>query len=347
VDQNVRIAGRYFPVGVSKSVFATLEKSPLGLNVLENQEKIALNLEIDEISDRLANVPRKIIFSDGSTFEVSDNDQVDLLLARGGSFFSRLAQVEGSLKLVILATVLCFVTIWGLYRYGIPAAAYVAAKATPANVVTFLDKNTFETVDRVLFSKSKLDDDRKIELTALFDELVEISGQTDPPLKLYFRDGGSLGANALALPGGTIILTDQMEALAENDDELAGVFAHEIGHVEHQHSLRQLYRTLGIAFMIAVIAGETEQIVEEVLSVAVIVDNFSYSQNYELEADGHSAEIMQLADRDPFAFVDLLDRIFEKHGLDKDAESNWFSTHPGNKDRRNRVEEVVGAAKSK
>jgi len=341
LEQTFKINGRYFSAGVSKSVIATLEKSPLGLNVREDDQVIASNLEIEEITDRLANVPRKVMFADGSTFECTDDDDLDKLLGQSGNFFSRLSKVEGSLRLVLLATVLCFASIWGIYRYGLPAAAYVAAKATPADVVAFLDQNSFETVDSVLFSESKLPEERQQELTSLFENLVEVSGQTDPPLKLHFRDGGRLGANALALPGGTIILTDQMEALAENDDELAGVFAHEIGHVEHQHSLRQLYRTLGIAFMISVIAGETEQIVEEVLSVAVLVDNFSYSQRFELEADAHSAEIMERADKDPFAFVNLLDRIFEKYGLDKEEDSSWFSTHPGNKERRDQVEEVI------
>ena len=60
-----------------------------------------------------------------------------------------------------------------------------------------------------------------------------------------------------ALPGGTVILTDQLVALAKNDDEIAGVLAHEIGHVKHRHSLKQLYRVLGIGFMISVIGGDS------------------------------------------------------------------------------------------
>lgn len=341
LKNHVQIAGRYFAAGKSNSTLATLEKSSLGVMIKSDDAVLVRNLEIDEITDRLANVPRKVIFSDGGAFECSDNESLDVLLDQSNSFFSRLSLVEGSFKLVIVATLVCLAVIWGVYRYGLPAAAYVAAKVTPTNVVAFLDNNALETVDRILLKDSNLSDERKDELTRLFDDLVMISGQTEPPLKLLFRDGGRLGANALALPGGTIILTDQLEALSESDDELAGVFAHEIGHVEHQHSLRQLYRTLGVAFMIAVIAGETEQIVEEVLSLAVIIDNFGYSRSFEFEADGHSAEIMERAKRDPFAFVNLLDRVFEKYGLDKDKESGWLSTHPGNGERRDHVQRII------
>jgi len=128
LEQTFKINGRYFSAGVSKSVIATLEKSPLGLNVREDDQVIASNLEVEEITDRLANVPRKVMFADGSTFECTDDDDLDKLLGQSGNFFSRLSKVEGSLRLVLLATVLCFASIWGIYRYGLPAAAYVAAK---------------------------------------------------------------------------------------------------------------------------------------------------------------------------------------------------------------------------
>ena len=53
----------------------------------------------------------------------------------------------------------------------------------------------------------------------------------DYPLKVLFREGGRIGANALALPAGTIIFTDEMVRLSEDDTELVTVLAHEIGHI--------------------------------------------------------------------------------------------------------------------
>ena len=136
-------------------------------------------------------------------------------------FASRLSRFEGSWKYVIVATVLTFVCLAGIYRYGVPIMANVAANNTPVGVVEAIDSGTLETVDRLIFSESKLEDARKGELTDLFEEVSIASGHREPPLKLLFRDGGGVGANALALPGGTIILTDQLEDLIESDDEIA------------------------------------------------------------------------------------------------------------------------------
>jgi len=307
-----------------------------------NSQKIAV--EMESIADKLGNLPRKIYLTGDSVFECSDNEAVDSFFNRSDHFFSRMTKAEGSLKFVAMAVVATFVCLFGLYRYGLPAVASAAANVTPPAVVATMDTSTLQTVDRVMFRETSLSEERQAELTAIFDELVEISGQTNPPLKLEFRDGHRLGANAIALPGGTIILTDQLEALAENDDQLAGVLAHEIGHVEHKHSLRQLYRALGLGFMIGVIGGDSGQIVEDVVAQAALLDTFSFSRAFETEADLHSVEIMIKAGRDPMAVVDLLDLIVRDYDIDPETEeSGWLSTHPANKERRASVQAHIDA----
>ena len=238
----------------------------------------------------------------------------------------------------------------GTFRYGLPAMANAAAAVTPKAVFSLIDAGALDTVDRVFFSESNLDQSRRQELTSIFEELIEVAGEESPPLNLLYRDGGRIGANAIALPGGTIILTDQLAALAEKDDEIAGVLAHEIGHVAERHSLRQIYRVLGVAFMVSVIGGDSGQIVEDVIAQAVAIESLSYSRKFESEADRYSVEVMLKAGRDPFAFVDLLDRVVGKHsGSASKAEgedTGWFSTHPGNQDRRRDVAAYVDAIKN-
>lgn len=350
MSTNTELHGRYFEQGVSQAYEAKLIASALGTRLVVPETNLDIAVEIEEIGDRLGNIPRKIKLMDQGVFECPDNDVIDVFLGRENHFASRLSKAEGSYKFVIIAVIATFISIFGIYQYGLPAAASFAAHVTPTGVIELIDKNTKKTVDQVLFAESKLSSERKAELTALFAELVEISGQTEPPMKLEFRDGGRLGANAIALPGGTIILTDQLEALVENDDEIAGVFAHEIGHVEHKHSLRQIYRALGVAFMIAVIGGESDQIVEEVLGAAVLIDSFSYTRDFETESDLHSVDVMLKAGRDPVAFVDLLDRILESHGIEAkegdEPDTGWLSTHPGNKDRRADVKVYIEKLKA-
>ncbi len=334
-----KLEGRYFAQGSSGSVSATLSRSPDGPMLLELEDGKSKRVTFVEASDRLGSVARKINFHDGSVFECADNDAVDLLFDTGNSFFGRLTRLEGSLKFVIIAAIASVVLLVGLYRYGLPLLATAAANVTPPAVITLIDNGALDTVDRVFFSESKLEAQRKQELSVIFDELVKISGQANPPLNLYFRDGGRIGANAIALPGGAIILTDQLVALAKSDDEVAGVLAHEIGHVEYRHSLKQIYRVLGVAFMLSVVGGDSGQIVEDIVAQAVAVDNLSYTREFESEADRHSVSMMIAADRDPVAFVDLLDRILGTVG--ENDKTGWLSTHPGNTDRREAVQAEV------
>lgn len=341
------LKGRYYRDGASVSVQADLHDVDGALYLVQEGSDKKIHVQMESVADRLGNVPRKIYLSGDSVFECTDNDAVDRFFKRDTHFFSRMTKAEGSWKFVAVATVATFICLFGLYRYGLPAAAHVAANATPAGVVEAMDASTFKSVDQLLFEESTLSNERKTELTKIFDELVMLSGQTNPPMTLNFRDGGKLGANAIALPGGTIILTDQLEALAESDDELAGVLAHEIGHVEHQHSLRQIYRALGLAFMIGVIGGDSGQVVEDVVANAALLDTFSYSRAFETESDIHSVEIMIKAGRDPMAFVDLLDKILKANDIDPEkSETGWLSSHPGNKDRRASVQAQIDEIKA-
>ena len=208
--------------------------------------------------------------------------------------------------------------------------ASFAAWATPTSVVALIDEGALDTVDRAVFEPSTMKESARERYRQLFAELVAASGQDPASLRLLFRDGGRMGANAVALPGGTIILTDQLAKLAKNDNEVAGVLAHEIGHVIDRHSLRQIYRALGIGFMIVIVIGDTSQLLDNVVSQLALLDTLSYSRQFETDADTVSVEIMLKTGRDPLAFVDLLERIFASTGVDAN-ETNWLATHPGNK----------------
>ncbi len=335
-----KLAGRYFPTGTSASHHALLEGrgEKLAVTGIEGADDVLV--QFAELGDRLGNLPRKIYFTDGSVFECPENDAVDLVFGKDKHLSSRLTKLEGSWKFVLAACVATVILIAGIYRYGLPVAANFAAWATPSSAVALIDDGALDTVDRVMFNPSAMGEDDRARYTSLFAELVEASGNDPSNIKLLFRDGGRLGANAVALPGGTVILTDQLAELAENDDEIAGVLAHEIGHVFGRHSLRQIYRALGIGFMVAIVIGDTSQLLDNVVGQLALLDTLSYSRQFETDADSTSVKIMLKAGRDPVAFVDLLDRVFGSIGVDGN-EKSWLSTHPGNDNRRENVKKQV------
>ena len=339
------LQGRFYPAGSAAVQGAKLQKNDDILQLVLDTETTLQTVEIVSVSDRLSGVAHKIVLKDVGVFECFDNDGIDAMLGTRDGFFSRLTRIESSLPLVFVIALLSIVTLLSLYRYGIPALANGAAKVTPTIVLTLMDASSLQTVDRVFFSKSKLPEKRRAEIKELFNRLIEQSGPQKLPFQLLFRDGGGLGANAFALPGGTVIITDQLIKLSKSDDEISGVLAHEIGHGELRHSLRQIYRVLGIGFMISVIGGDSGQLVEDVVAQVVALGNLSYARSFEIEADHRSAELMVGMGHDPFAFIEFLQRLTEAKG--GKVKTNWYSTHPSAFDRMANVKKFVESLKTR
>ena len=74
---------------------------------------------------------------------------------------------------------------------------------------------------------------------------------SDPFIRLEVRSAPQIGANAFALPSGIIVVTDELVALSEDDDELAAVIAHELGHVHHRHIMRTVIQNSAAALLVA------------------------------------------------------------------------------------------------
>lgn len=335
----MKIEGRYYEPSSSASHLAMLEgNSDGGIRIVVEDD--ILLVDFLSISDRLKGVPRKIKFKDGSVFETEFDNAVDRLFEMEKGFGSKLSKLETSWKTVAVLAVASIGLIYSIFTWGLPLFSAGAAYATPTIALTAIDDGALVTMDKLFFEESNLSDDEKQRLQKLFDEVIIVSDQVSPKPKLLFRDSPTIGANAFALPGGSIVFTDQIIKLSKNDDELAGVVAHEIGHVTHQHGLKQIYRVLGVGFMIAVIGGDSSQLIDEVVTQAALVQNFSYTRQFEEQADKNSVELMSKLNRDPYAFVNLLDRIVPPT-KDEGSDTSWYSTHPGNKDRRKNIETTL------
>ncbi|MGE0231076.1 MAG: M48 family metallopeptidase [Flavobacteriaceae bacterium] len=330
----LRISGRLFAPGEAKSQAAELIAFDEGQVTVTDVEGNLRRFDLASVSDRLGRVHRKLTMSDGSVFETDDNEGADRILNRERHFFSRLSRLEGSWRAIAVLTVLTIAVIMGLYRYGLPVAASVAAWATPSSLTQVMDAGALSTLDRTLFDETALPSQRRETLEAAFTALASSTDVADAAPRLLFRQSKAIGPNAFALPGGTVVVTDELVRIARDDDEILGVLAHELAHVEKKHGLRNLYRVLGVGFMIAAIGGDSGQIVEEVATQGAALANLSHSRQFEREADMRGAELMLAAGRDPFAFIDLIGRITKDEGEDG---SNWLSTHPGTQDRRGAV----------
>lgn len=147
----------------------------------------------------------------------------------------------------------------------------------------------------------------------------------------------------LCASGRHIVLTDELVELAGGDTEMiAAVLAHEIGHVEHKYSLRQIYRAAGIAGLVMLIAGDVGSRVEDVLTQGGGLLALSYSRSAESEADRRSVGLMRRSGMEPAAIVRFFDMIETKLG--DHSETSMLSTHPGTPERKEAILKYAGNA---
>ncbi len=144
--------------------------------------------------------------------------------------------------------------------------------------------------------------------------------------------------NAFAVPGGYIYVHSGLMKKA-NDDELAGVVAHEIGHVAARHSVKQLQATMGYQALAAVAAGLTGQsYLNRATDVVFDLAHLGYSRGDEYQADKLAVRYVRRAGYNPYGIV----TFFQK--LQKEAESNerakpvpFLSSHPPTPERIQKV----------
>ena len=139
--------------------------------------------------------------------------------------------------------------------------------------------------------------------------------------------------NALALPGGKIFVFDSLIAKANNPDEIAGVIAHELGHLKHRDNMRGLIYNGGTSFLIGLLFGDITGSSAVIFASRTLVTS-SYSREAETAADTFSIAIMQKLGRPPKAMGELMLRVTGKEG---GKGLTIISTHPLTEDRLARM----------
>jgi Zn-dependent protease with chaperone function len=135
--------------------------------------------------------------------------------------------------------------------------------------------------------------------------------------------------NAFALPGGKIYLFDGLLEKAHNSDEIAGVLAHELGHVKHRDSMRNLIYNGGTSFLIGLLFGDVTGS-SAILFASRTMFDATYTREAEANADAFSIDLMHKLGRSPKPMGELLLRVT---GNEKDKNFSFLSNHPFTEDR--------------
>ena len=311
----VEVHGKLFDGESSKLSSAILQLNDAGQLYLRNaNHDQMLDANEVEISSRLGNSARYVELGVLGRFETTDNDAIDAMARElhvddKSNFLHKL---ESNLPLIAVAVVITALFIAATVRWGIPIAADKIVDALPEKSADIIESKILEQLESSWFEPSKLSKARSNQLQDLFEQVLTKLNAQDKGYEFKLRDAqDSIGANALAFPSGTIIMTDQMVELASNDVQLAGILAHEVGHLEGKHSLRQLVRASIVTIAVAFIAGDASGASSALIAAPVAILQLSYSREFESDADSYALRYLG-CDKEALALMADFFQIFAK-----------------------------------
>jgi Zn-dependent protease with chaperone function len=216
---------------------------------------------------------------------------------------------------------------WAAVR-GLPLAAEAIAQRIPAGTEAVIGVEALLAIDNQFCKGSRLNSRAQEALQRDFRKLS--TGLADgQSYELHLRDCPAIGPNAFALPGGAIVLTDQLVRLTTRFPELSAMLAHEVGHARLRHGLRTVLQSAGLTMPLAALGGSPAAISSLAFAVPTVVLQDGYPREFEDEADGFALERLKALGVSPRAFADALSRV-DRRGPSKEQETarEYSSTHP-------------------
>lgn len=279
---------------------------------------------------RVANTPRWLYLPGGGACVTEDNDAVDRM-TRVRRYERILHRWESRPAYATAAIALVAAAVWLLVARVVPTAVEYIAERIPVETEAVLGRETLSGMDEHIFRPSTLSKARQASLGQKLAAMASAAGET-ARYRLEFRASPVLGANALALPSGIIVMTDELVGQARNDHEVLGVLAHELGHVRYRHTMRRLLESSATALVIAAVTGDVASATALAAAAPTVLLQLKYSRDSEREADQYAIDMMRKAGFDPRHLTALLGRIEPPRRVRRFV-PGFLSSHPSTDER--------------
>ena len=346
------LAASYFDGQTAKARPVTL--SLFNGHLLVKGDGVERSVDVADVQwpERTRHGIRVAHFTKGGSVQCADAAAWDNWRQQNGQRDSWVVSAQQSWRSVLVSVLLLVLLGAVAYQWGLPWAARAVVAVTPLSVDTSLGEASLSAIDDRLMQPSKLPlNEQQRFRTAFTQALSAQPAGSVPAWQLVFRKSrlsGALGANAFALPGGTMVMTDEMVELVGGDDKIiTAVLAHELGHVRHRHGLRMLVQATALAGVTSVVLGDFSTLLA---GVPVLLGQASYSRSAEKEADIEAVRILKAAGISPEVMVTLFEKMQAKRQpvkgstAGKDSQNkevatqpSWlgiaFASHPSDDDR--------------
>jgi Zn-dependent protease with chaperone function len=296
---------------------------------------------------------RVIALRSGERLQAVSAADFDAWTASLGHRDGLVVRMQRSWRATLAALVALLVVLAAAYQWGVPLAARAVLVFVPEAVDRAVGEQVFEAVKAQWFKPSRVPPGQQAQirrafasaLTAAYPGLSASSIRDQPesastqrpdqarapqPWRIEFRAADkALGPNAMALPGGTIIVTDALvELLADRPDALLGVLGHEWGHVRLRHGMQGLARAAFVAAAAGLVLGDFSTLLS---AAPVLLVQLAYSRHFEREADVESVRMLRASGHSPRAMVEFFQRL--DRSLGDRLVPVALASHPDNAER--------------
>jgi Zn-dependent protease with chaperone function len=259
---------------------------------------------------------RLVSFQNGAQFQAADGAALNAYLAHHQAGKSWVDRATNNWRWVSVCAAGVLAAIAALYVWGIPAGAALAAPYVPQSIKNSLGDNALKGLDTYAFKPSLVDEATQAQIQARWQGALALAypQQNYPQHRVLFRKMGDV-PNAMALPNGVIVLTDGLVALLKDKpDTITGVLAHELGHIDHHHSMRALIEFSSLGLISSAVLGDYTVWLNQ---LPLLIGQMSYSRGHESEADDAAIRIMKASNINPAELALFFERA-EKTAADKD-----------------------------
>jgi len=290
----------------AQPILVLVEGDALSFNL--GGETLTYKLADIDVQAKLGKSKRLIDLPDGGRLEALDLSELEAKMkSTKSAFWHGVHYLENHLGWVMFSLAATVFSVWLFLQYGVPILAQRVSDATSPSLEAKMGEQVLKGLDTQFgyFMPSTINKARQASIETALKNMCT-AFKSCPQYRLEFRQSEAIGANAFALPGGIMIITDDLIKLSKNDAEIVAVLAHELGHVKKRHAFRQSIQGALSGLILAAITGDVSSIASGLPGALM---QMRYTRELENEADAFSLLALQKACIPPKAFADILLRL--------------------------------------
>ena len=327
----MKFSGSVFRALSSKKEEGSIEFYNGKATIIIGKEEACKNVAIKSIQDK-----KDIYLENNFLFSLLkplNFEQEKLLLGKvkfGISWLENYSYLKAVIFSIILILLLAIVT------YSLKSFTPFLVSIFPHKLENMLGRNIYQALKKTTFTNTEISAIRVERLRSKAKKIALANGFESP--RIIFHKSKIIGPNALAFPGGPIVVTDALVKILQKDNLILGVIAHEFAHIQERHSLHQILEVIGISVIASVLLGSNETLIEEASYIGINLWTSKKSRDFERQADLKAIKYLQKSNINQSSLLLALKKItsyfcsstFNKSGNNclKKSEPNLMSSHP-------------------